>query len=346
MPASSALSENLPAAQVISHYSGDEWEKFVAELVEGLSADTSYVLVKNMGGPRDMGIDVAGFKSTQGFESSWHGYQCKQYAKPLSPAMAWVEILKVFRAIVADECVTPESYIFMAPKGVSLSLNKLLRQPSKAKTEFNEWLKSYVPSPEMTDSERNLVESVVADTDFSIFDAMQPREIITLHSKTRYHSLRFSAPLPDRNVAVPDDLGKLTGEEARYVDQLVAVYRQRHPNDVLTRETVADHPERGGHFRRQRRAFFRAETLRVYARESTPPGTFDNLQDDLHAGVVEVAEDDHVDGYTRVQSVLAASGLIDLANHRLIEKADHEDRKGICHQLVNEDRLTWIEDQK
>ncbi|NRI66040.1 restriction endonuclease [Rhodococcus sp. MS16] len=340
---SKALPTELTAAQAISYYSGDEWEIFVAELVEGLSADSAYVLVKRMGGPGDLGIDIAGFKSSQGFEASWDGYQCKQYAKPLSPAAAWVEILKVIRAVVAEECVMPEAYIFMAPKGVGLSLNKLLRQPSKAKLEFSKWLQDHNPTPAMSPLERASVEKQMSETDFSIFDAMQPREIITLHSKTRYHSLRFSTPLPDRNVTVPDDIGGLTGEEARYVDQLVAVYQQRHPDDILTRETVAEHPAKGTHFRRQRRAFFRAETLRVYARESTPPGTFEDLQSDLHAGVIEVADNDHADGYARVQSVLSESGKIDLANHRLVEKTDHEDRKGICHQLVNDERLTWID---
>jgi hypothetical protein len=39
-----------------------------------------------------------------------------------------------------------------------------------------------------------------------------------------------------------------------------------------------------------------------------------------------------------------ASASIDLNSHRLIERADQEDRKGICHQLVNDERLTWVEE--
>lgn len=345
MVAGSPPHGDLPPAQVISHYSGEEWEQFVAELVEGLSTDASYVLVKNMGGPGDMGVDVAGFKTVQGFEASWDGYQCKQYANPLSPAMAWLEVLKVFRAVVSEECIVPDAYIFMAPKGAGLSLNKLLRQPSKAKKKFCSWLEDYTPNPGISEDERTAIIELASDTDFSIFDAMQPRELITLHSKTRYYSMRFSTPLPERDTSVPNDLGGLSATEARYVDQLVAVYQQRHPSDALTRDSVVEHPEKGAHFRRQRRAFYRAETLRVYARDSTPTGTFENLQNDLHAGVIETAENDHPDGYARMQGVLASSGTIDLTNHRLVERADHEDRKGMCHQLVNEYHLTWIGDE-
>jgi hypothetical protein len=48
-----------------------------------------------------------------------------------------------------------------------------------------------------------------------------------------------------------------------------------------------------------------AEALRLYARDSVPEGTFQALQDDVHAGVVEVAESDHqgqpVSGGSRIR---------------------------------------------
>lgn len=333
----------LGPAYVISHYSGDQWEEYVDELVEGIQSTRGYVLAKRMGGPGDLGIDVAGFKTASGLEGSWDCYQCKQYAAPLQPSDAWPEILKVFRATVAGECVMPDAYFFVAPKGVGLKLNKMLSQPTRAKEEFITWLAKHTPTPAMSAEERTGVDALVAATDFAIFDALQARHVISMHAATRYHALRFNSPLPDRPVidAVP---GAYTGDEKRYVDQLVAAYRERHPDDNLDRDNVAAHPSRGAHFKRQRQAFFRAESLRVYARESTPDGTFEALQADIHAGVVELAESDHADGYIRAQAVLQASASIDLQNHRLIERADLDDRKGICHQLVNDERLTWVEE--
>jgi hypothetical protein len=337
---------NAPAlspAQVISHYSGDQWEEFVDELVEGIQSTQGYLLVKRMGGPGDLGIDVAGFKTVNGLEGPWDCYQCKQYAAPLQPSDAWPEILKIFRAAAAQECAMPDAYLFVAPKGAGLKLNKLLSQPTKAKEEFIRWLAAHTPSPAMKGDERMRVDALVAATDFAMFDALQARHAISMHADTRYYALRFNSPLPERPEAsaVP---GAYTGDEKRYVDQLVAAYRERHPADDLDRDNVAAHPTRGGHFKRQRQAFFRAESLRVYARESTPDGTFEALQADVHAGVVELAESDHADGYTRAQAVLQASASIDLNSHRLIERADLDDRKGICHQLVNDERLTWVEE--
>lgn len=333
---------DLSAAQSISHYSGDEWEVFIDELVEGIQSAKGYVHVKRMGGPGDFGIDVAAFKSARGLEGPWDCYQCKQYSAPLAPAQAWTEILKILRAVVAGECVMPDEYWFAAPNGIGLRLDKLLSQPTKAKQQFVDWLGSQTPVPALDVAERAKVGALVTATDFSRFDSLQPRHIITLHAETRYHALRFNSPLPERNDE-DQELGEYTGDERRYVDQLIAAYQERHPDDDISRNNVADHATRGGHFKRQRQAFFRAEALRVYARESTPDGTFDALQGDVHAGVVEHAESDHVDAYTRAQSVLAASANIDLSSHRLIERADNEDRKGMCHQLVNDERLSWVE---
>lgn len=97
------------------------------------------------------------------------------------------------------------------------------------------------------------------------------------------------------------------------------------------------------HLQRQRKSFFRAESLRAYSAGAVPPGTFEKLQDDIHQGVIDVADGDHPDGYTRLCQVLAQVGSLDLSRHKLIAVTDIDDRKGVCHQLANDDRLTWVE---
>src|SRR4051812_42692546 len=79
----------LSPAHIISHYSGNQWEEFVDELVEGIQSTQGYLFVKRMGGPGDLSIDVAGFKTDNGLEGPWDCYQCKQYAAPLQPSDAW-----------------------------------------------------------------------------------------------------------------------------------------------------------------------------------------------------------------------------------------------------------------
>jgi hypothetical protein len=122
----------------------------------------------------------------------------------------------------------------------------------------------------------------------------------------------------------------------------LAVYLERHPDKVTTLDSVASVPRLRRHLYRQRVSFFRAESLRAYSIGAVPQGTFEKLQEDIHDGVVDVAEGDHPDGYARLGQVLAQVGSLDLSRHKLIDVTDIDDRKGVCHQLANDDRLTWV----
>ena len=104
------------------------------------------------------------------------------------------------------------------------------------------------------------------------------------------------------------------------------------------------HARAGAHFRRQRVAFYNAEALRLFARDSVPEGTFDALIDDVHGGVVETEERDHKDGWERLTSVLEKVVTLSLGDNVLVSFTRLDDRKGICHQLANADRLTWVQE--
>ena len=84
----------------------------------------------------------------------------------------------------------------------------------------------------------------------------------------------------------------------------------------------------------------------MHARDSVPDGTFEALQNDMHSGVVEVAEAPHTSGMDRLREVLTASTQVQLDGHAVLMSVSRpDDRKGICHQLANEDRLTWVKGQ-
>jgi len=96
-----------------------------------------------------------------------------------------------------------------------------------------------------------------------------------------------------------------------------------------------------GHFGRQREAFYHAESLRVFARDTVPEGTFESLQDEIHSGVIDICDANHADGYERVKEVTQAARELQLTSNALLTRAKTKDRDGICHQLANEDRLLW-----
>jgi hypothetical protein len=330
----------VPPQQRLYFYSSDEWEQFIREWATGL--ETRYVQIKRLGGPNDRGVDVAAFKTLNGFEGSWDCYQGKHYANALTLSDVVPEILKLLVNVVAGHYVLPDLYAFLAPQGCGSSLNRLLSKPTELRDAFLSKIESGSDlianmDTELSDKARALAQ----ETDFALFQSVEILDALEVHRKTPYFVGRFGGPLgPRPETGIPPEA--LGAHEARYVAQLVAVYSERHRDETFADTQLSSHPTMGKHFQRQRISFYNAEALRLYARDSVPDGTFEALQDDIHAGVVEVAESDHATGMDRLAQVLTTSGQLDLSSHTLVSVANLDDRKGICHQLANEDRLTWM----
>lgn len=327
--------------QRIYFYSSDEWEIFIREWATGLAGD--YVQIKRLGGPSDKGVDVAAFKTKHGFEGAWDCFQGKHYATSLTLSDAIPEMVKLFAGVVAGHYVTPERYCFLAPRGCGATLNRLLSSPSKLREEFLK--RAEGSSTHMAHLPAETVQAIrdlATATDFSIFESVEILDALETHRRTPYFTARFGGPLPIRPAIEmpPEELGD---HETWYVRKLIDVYLEQHPADPLDESALSTHPRFGEHFQRQRISFYSAEALRLYARDSVPEGTFEALQDDVHGGVIDVAEANHACGLDRLREVLTQSTQLDLSAHALVSVSRVEDRKGICHQLANEDRLTWTD---
>jgi hypothetical protein len=330
----------VPPQQHLFFYSSTEWELFIREWATAL--ETDYAQVKQLGGSNDRGVDVAAFKTPQGFEGAWDCFQGKHYSTSLNLSDVLPEILKLFLNFNAGHYILPDTYAFLAPQGCGSSLNRLLSRPTELRDKFLEKLETgSLLIAGLASETVQEVRALATTVDFSIFKSVELADALEVHRRTPYYTARFGGPLTPRDPAAapPDDLAEI---EARYVAQLVEVYSEKHPEDELVGTALSSHPVIGPHFQRQRFAFYCAEALRLYARDSVPEGTFEALQADVHAGVVEVAESVHATGMDRLSQVLTTSGQLDLSSHTLVSVSDFNDRKGICHQLANEDRLAWM----
>ena len=130
-------------------------------------------------------------------------------------------------------------------------------------------------------------------------------------------------------------------EEATYVGQLLGAYSEHLGVPV---ESVADldaHTSVAGHFGDARLAFFSAEGLRLFSRDTLPPGSFGKLQDDVHAGIKDDVRHPHPDGYARVLAATKTAQALALTAHALANAATVPDRHGICHQLANDGKVQW-----
>jgi hypothetical protein len=335
----------IPAHQRILLYSSNEWEGFIHEWAHyGLK--TLYTQVQRMTGAGDRGIDVAGFTDGQMLQGIWDNYQCKHYGRPLSPTDAYPELGKMLWYSFNGEFRAPRRYYFIAPREVGTTLAGLLGDAAKLKAQLiGNWDKNGRKG--ITDTQEIPLDgpfrTYVEDFDFTIFGMKTVLEIVELHKHScPYHTARFGGGLPAR--PAPDaPPAEIAPTESRYIEQLYAAYAEHTKTTVQSVDCLKPWPKLKDHLSRQRIAFYYAESLRVFARDTVPSGTFESLQDEIHTGVIDTHDAPHPDGYARVRAVTKVARELPLTSNALITRAKRHDMDGICHQLANEDRLQWTD---
>ena len=331
----------IPPQQQILIYSSEEWEAFIQEWAS--CKKSIYAKVVRLAGATDMGIDVAGLTEALGFFGVWDNFQCKHYDSPLTPGDALPEIGKMLWHSFQKGFLPPRAYHFMAPKGCGISLQKMLLNPTALKAKlfekWDDWCASKITSTQAIKLE-GAFRTYCKNYEYSSFTYKNPLEVIDEHRLTPYFSARFGGGLAARPSSgtppvVPAD------DESRYLHHLFEAYGDNKKILLAKADDLGPWPNLISHYHRQRESFYQAESLRNFARDTVPPGTFESLQDEMHAGVVDIAEAVHEDGLARLTAVTHAATVLPLTENGLISVVKVQDRRGICHQLANVDRLIW-----
>lgn len=319
-----------------------DWEDFIKEWAQ--FQKTKYHLVDRLGGANDHGIDVAGFVTDKGFNGEWDNYQCKYYTgAPLAPGTAIPEIGKLIWHVFKGKITLPRKYYFFAPKDCGPSLKKLLLNSSDLKKmlheKWDDWCSKLITTKHPIELSGEFAE-FVDNVDFSIFQYKPRHEVIEDHRKTPYFVIRFGGGLPQRPTPEKPSAKPLS-EESRYISQLYEAYSDKENMNVDS-GNIASFSKLDAHYNRQREAFFHAESLKNFARDSVPDGTFKSLQAEIHSGVIDTCDEEHEHGVARMKAVIDRANAIQLTENGLIQVTKVQDRHGICHQLANKDELTWV----
>jgi hypothetical protein len=332
----------FPPQQQILLYSPEQWEAFIEEWAY-FCLKERYKAVRRFAGAGDRGIDIAGFADAQRLQGVWDNYQCKHYDKALTPTVAWPEIGKILWYSCKKEYKPPRQYFFVAPYGAGTTLTALLADAGKLKRDlianWDKYCRKTITSTEEISLEGEFLDYVNA-FDFSIFDSKTALELVNDHRSTRYHAMRFGGGLPPRPMPANPPEG-IAGTESRYVEELLKAYSEHKRTPIPDAEALKPWPRLREHFGRQRVAFYHAESLRIYARESVPLGVFEALQEEIYTGVIDTHDAEHPDGYQRVLAVTKAARELQITSNALITQTRPQDRDGMCHQLANDSRLQW-----
>lgn len=323
-------------------YDPNAWETFIDEWAS-YCVKPGYKTVLRFTGANDRGIDVAGFADDKLLEGVWDNYQCKHYDNPIPPSVAWPEIGKILWHSFNGHYRPPRAYYFVAPRGTGTTLTQYLANATVLKAELLKvWDKSV--RSQLTTTRVVPLEGAFADYvgkfDFSTFKPMSVREVVEQHRASPYFIPRFGGGLPARPKpeAPPQEI---LAQESIYVGKLLDAYGDHTKESVPDFAILKKWGPLNQHFKRQREAFFHAESLRVFVRDKVAPGTFESLQDEIYHGVIDTHDGDHLDGYQRVVAVTMAAQNMQLDAHPLAPSTLTKDRHGICHQLANEDKLQW-----
>ena len=335
----------IPKTQRVQLFSADEWEKFTEEWASSLKS--SYHCVKRFAGAGDKGLDVVGFIASNQFSDGWDNYQCKFYDKPLTPTDAWVEFGKIIYFTHCGEYSPPRKYYFVAPKQIGTKLGKLLANAPKLKEELKRNWGKYCESAITSTARIKLEGDLLAhleNFDFTIFDSISLVRMIEQHASTPFHAARFGGGLgtrPEPEIP-PEDTVSL---DHRYVRQLLSVYAQSIGEDQQSPDLSLLDKDDGirKNFRRQRERFYHAESLRNFSRDTVPPGVFEALQNDIFDGVVEACESQHECSMNRLNATMSQAANVAVDASPLASATRPRDKQGMCHQLVNDSRLSWSE---
>ncbi len=333
----------IPPQQRIMLYSAEEWEKFTHEWAH-FCLKRDYVDVQRFSGAGDHGIDIAGFVDEHKLLGVWDNYQCKRFLdRTVYPSDAWPEIGKILWYSFRGEYKSPRKYYFVAPRGVGTALSGLLANAVKLKEALFENWEKHVRG-DITKTQEVALEGAfrayVEEFDFSIFDSKTALQMIEQHRTSPCYAARFGGGLPRRPTPEKPP-PEIATRESRYVAQLLSAYADHKKKNIRDVRTLNAWPPLEAHFGRQREAFYHAESLRMFARDTVPIGTFESLQEDVFSGVVDICEGKYADGYERVKHVTQTARELHLTSNALLPRTKPKDRDGICHQLANEDRLQW-----
>jgi hypothetical protein len=231
---------------------------------------------------------------------------------------------------------------FVAPRDMSTELSDLLNQPSKLRSYIEQhWNKSY--ADQITEKQSitlfGPLATYVAGFDFSIFSYHQTSEMLDDHRKTAHWVERFGGLLPPPpSAVVPDEIQPL---ESVYLSQLLEVYGEKVACTFATCVEVSAHPTLADDLKQQRERFFQAEAFNHHYRDETPPGTIEQLVEDIFDAIDPLAKMAHPNGYERLNRCLGQAASIN-AGGILAPHARPKTKQGVCHQLANVKRVIWV----
>ena len=330
----------IPPIERLKIMNDTNFEDMVSEWAHGFLKE-KYTSVYRLGGSGDKGRDVCAKYANGKIDI----YQCKHYAKPLSPSEYIIEIGKlVYYTFITDGYDCPENYYIVASNGLGPTLVDLVEKPVKMRnyliSEWDNKCRKQITQKKELQLVGDFLKHV-EDFNFSIIKYLSPEDLINNYMETPYFKFRFGGGIKKRpEVQIPQVSKKESNMP--YVQELVSVYSDTSgccwPN---FEDFIKDDSKFSKHFMRQRKSFYTADSLRRFLRdEYIQEKVFDTFQQEIYDAVVDKFDDNYINKFERMNSVLESARNISIKMSEIPDILP-TDKTGTCHIMVEKGELSW-----
>lgn len=216
--------------------------------------------------------------------------------------------------------------------------------------EISAWLRSHnISSDDPATACADLLESIILDIINNI--ASSPPSQKSDLDLTLINDIQEkikSLPRP-ANVPVPKEA---TQNEETYIDELFLAYGDAEGMNVFSANDLPSFPDYEEDLNGRRIDFYAAESIRRGVLElgsGSLTDQFDILKSETLVGVTDTAKRTHPNGYERMLAVMEQAVTTPMTNYVLSASPywiGGRIKKGVCHHLVNDGKLTWIRRRK
>ncbi len=148
-----------------------------------------------------------------------------------------------------------------------------------------------------------------------------------------------------REMVVPNEP---TDEELAYITQLLEAYAEAAGVTELSRSALSGYPKYNNDLRQRRKEYYAAETIRRGTREvfkESDADQFELLKEETYDGIFDIHSQDYKSGYDRLLKVMTQVSSIQINKcslSKLPEWIGNKEKKGVCHILANDGRISWV----
>lgn len=278
------------------------------------------------------------------YAKSWYD-QSSDIPENIKKAATRKDFLDTIGAYFNDNIVDK---IVTQPQSAAMysALLRLIRNSNIEQSLHDELLQLYSMGEYPDFLGKAFAYSLIADN--TVRSSDEPIAIIDEDIRTFKEIVKRSHKKP-KSITPPNEI---EDHEIGYVRELYRVYGQISGQEYVRPEDLDAEPKLKKNFNRQRKDYYLAETIHRELRDTIrldEEEGFALLKDEVYDGVITTCEKDYDTGLDRLTAVMEHATGVPLSNNlqdRMLDWIGPGEKKGVCHMLVNDSRLAWMEDDE